>query len=421
MNFDLNIDNYSKDELIEMFELPPQYDNNILNMQETKMKEKLTLAINNGMSQDMINKTLQFIIKAKNILLVNTGYLHQDEKSKSELDIVEHAYNNSYAVKDSKLTISDDHMIQERDKIPYLSSYPSQYFPGVINPLKKRVRHMNLNIDSKFRDNYYTTSPCNFTTSMHQNLNNVVKMELSAIEIPNTFFVISKQFDNNYFFIELPDINACQLIEIPEGNYDYTGLETALNNELSILGAPYSNIVFQINITNNTNGTGQMLVGLDTSTNPTFNFELDFQKDRSGLNNYTLPLTLKLGWVMGFRNGKYINNQNYISEGIVDLTGSRYLYLVIDDYNTSVNNSFYSIFNESLLNKNILARISLSGGSFTVVSQNNLNITTTPREYFGPVNLQNINVQLLDTYGRIVDLNSMDFSLCLNLTIIYDI
>ena len=211
------------------------------------------------------------------------------------------------------------------------------------------------------------------------------------------------------------------MIEIPEGNYDYTGLETALNNELSILGAPYSNIVFQINITNNTNGTGQMLVGLDTSTNPTFNFELDFQKDRSGLNNYTLPLTLKLGWVMGFRNGKYINNQNYISEGIVDLTGSRYLYLVIDDYNTSVNNSFYSIFNESLLNKNILARISLSGGSFTVVSQNNLNITTTPREYFGPVNLQNINVQLLDTYGRIVDLNSMDFSFCLNLTIIYDI
>ena len=145
------------------------------------------------------------------------------------------------------------------------------------------------------------------------------------------------------------------------------------------------------------------------------------QSAKNGTPDFSTPLPLKLGWKLGFRNGKYINNQNYISEGIVDLTGSRYLYLVIDDYNTSVNNSFYSIFNESLLNKNILARISLSGGSFTVVSQNNLNITTTPREYFGPVNLQNINVQLLDTYGRIVDLNSMDFSFCLNLTIIYDI
>lgn len=31
---------------------------------------------------------------------------------------------------------------------------------------------------------------------------------------------------------------------------------------------------------------------------------------------------------------------------------SRYLYLVIDDYNNSVNNSFFSAFNNSILNKN---------------------------------------------------------------------
>ena len=180
-------------------------------------------------------------------------------------------------------------------------------------------------------------------------------------------------------------------------------------------------IVFQINITNNTNGTGQMLVGLDPTTTPTFNFNLDFQKDRSGINTHSSSLVLKLGWIMGFRNGKYINNLNYISEGIVDLTGSKYLYLVVDDFNTSVNNSFYSVFNESLLNKNILARISLTAGTFNIVSQSNLNITSTPREYFGPVNLQTLNIQLLDSYGRIVDLNSMDFSFCLNLTLVYDI
>jgi hypothetical protein len=42
------------------------------------------------------------------------------------------------------------------------------------------------------------------------------------------------------------------------------------------------------------------------------------------------------------------------------------------------------------------------------------------REYFGPVSLQSVNIQLLDDYGRIVDLNS-DYSFCITLTTSYDI
>jgi hypothetical protein len=100
------------------------------------------------------------------------------------------------------------------------------------------------------------------------------------------------------------------------------------------------------------------------------------------------------------------------------------LYLVVDDYNTSVNNNFYSLFNSSLLNKNILARISLQTSQFNpfnLVEQNNLANITTPREYFGPVNIQALTIQLLDEYGRILQLNNMDFSFCLTLTTIYDL
>jgi hypothetical protein len=79
------------------------------------------------------------------------------------------------------------------------------------------------------------------------------------------------------------------------------------------------------------------------------------------------------------------------------------------------------VFNSSLLNKNILARISLQSGTFNILLQNNLNLITPEREYFGPVNINNFTVQLLDSYGRIVDLNNMDFSFCLTLTRVYDI
>jgi hypothetical protein len=96
----------------------------------------------------------------------------------------------------------------------------------------------------------------------------------------------------------------------------------------------------------------------------------------------------------------------------------------VDDYNNNVNNGFYSAFNSSLLNKNILARISLiptSYVTFGTLAQNNMNIVTTPRQYFGPVNIQNMNIQLLDAYGRVLDLNFMDFSFCLTFTVQYDI
>jgi hypothetical protein len=112
---------------------------------------------------------------------------------------------------------------------------------------------------------------------------------------------------------------------------------------------------------------------------------------------------------------------NYVSEGVTDVTGPRYLYLVVDDHNNNVNNGFYSAFNSSLLNNNILARISLQSNFFSVQLSNNLSIVTNPREYFGPVNIQNLNIQLLDEYGRVIDLNNMDYSFCLTMTTVYDI
>jgi hypothetical protein len=124
---------------------------------------------------------------------------------------------------------------------------------------------------------------------------------------------------------------------------------------------------------------------------------------------------------MGFREGYYENNVSYISEGIIDFVGTKYIYLVIDDFNNSVNDGFYGAFTSSLLNKNILARISLQGSVFSVFTQNNFNLITTPRQYFGPVDIQKLQIQLLDEYGRILNLNNMDYSFCLSFQTIYDL
>ena len=56
---------------------------------------------------------------------------------------IEDFYNSSYELKTSKLDDPQEHMIQVRPEKPYLSSSPSEFFQGIINPLKKRTIRKN--------------------------------------------------------------------------------------------------------------------------------------------------------------------------------------------------------------------------------------------------------------------------------------
>jgi hypothetical protein len=411
MSFDLNIDNYTKQELASLFDLPANYDDSILEIKESKLRENIMK--NTEINKDTQLKTVNFLVKAKTILLNNYKQDKNPELQQKILDF----YNTSYELKATKLEDPDEHMIQVRPDKPYLSSYPSEFFPGIINPLKKRSIKKNLNIDTRFRENYFSSPSTNFNFALPIDFDNVLQMQLTSLELPTTYYNVSKQYGNNFFSITAN--TSTSVVNIPDGNYTYDGIVNIINTQLTNLGAPFNEVVFLLNINNNS-GSGQMMVGTSAGSTIT-SLSLNFQADRFGIDDRSTPLPLKFGWTIGFRNGIYENNLNYVSEGLVDVTGPRYIYLVVDDHNNNVNNGFYSAFNSSLLNNNILARISLQSRFFDVQISNNLNIVTTPREYFGPVNIKNINIQLLDEYGRVLDINNMDYSFCLTLITAYDI
>ena len=72
------------------------------------------------------------------------------------------------------------------------------------------------------------------------------------------------------------------------------------------------------------------------------------------------------------------------------------------------------------MNKNVLARISIKGTVFSILTDNSYHVTCPPREYFGPVNIDKLRIQLLDEYGRIIDTHNMDYSIALNIKSVYD-
>ena len=142
------------------------------------------------------------------------------------------------------------------------------------------------------------------------------------------------------------------------------------------------------------------------------------------------PIQMKLGWILGYRAAVYkpaTNSTVFVSEGVFDGWGSRYFYFILDDFNKNSINSIDAVLNASVISENILARLtrgaisSAFNAGFTLdTGIVNSDTTTRKRIYFGPVNIKKLRIRILDAYGRLIDLNNMDYSFALRLDRLYD-
>ena len=421
--FDLNISNYKKEELEELLDLPNNYTLHLIEKNSLKLKKNIEE--DKSISSTTSNNTINFIDGIKEVLINELNILSKFEQIASA-DI----YNLNYDLNPSYIEENNsNHPIIEKAVTGYSQSFPSEFYQGTINPLKKRVLTKNLTINTVFRENYYSSLSTNFHIDLPIKFSNVLSIQLAAFEFTATYYIISKAAGNNFFWINAntsdDSIIESDAIIIQDGNYSPQDLINYINSYIGSNFASFvllSQLVFTLNIGGTSgSGSGQVIIGTNGIGILAFEYSLNFQSDLKGDPDYGTPLPLKMGWILGFRQGYYEGALNYVSEGICDTSGPNYLYLVVDDYNNSVNNGFVSAFNSSVLNKNILARISLQTPYFNTLIQNNLLLITTKREYFGPVDIQKMHIQLINEYGQVVNLNNMDYSFCLNLQMVYDL
>ena len=308
---------------------------------------------------------------------------------------------------------------------------------------------------------------------MPEVLKNVVSMELGSIEIPMTYYQIQRSLGNNHFWFEWNDPSGTAdgvdgalntyYIEIPDGNYQSYEMQLAINYEIikaiendplwekgtEIADRFYPQCLLNLHTQKFTFFINPVLSPTSTNTTNTLNVyfnknHLNYSGECIGsetevLSSKTAPelmVDLKndigvlgsIGWILGFRNPDYKKGDPYVSEGCYDGWGNKYLYLVINDYNKNINNVCITSYNKSLGRSNILARIptkALSRDEFQnglIIQHNNTTDNSFKgRDYFGPVDINRLEIQLTDEYGRIVDLNWMDLSFSLNITCLYDV
>jgi len=124
------------------------------------------------------------------------------------------------------------------------------YIPSNINPLLNQIITRIISVDSQYRDNKKTTLATNFTFNLSETLHNVLAVRLNSIQIPKTWYTISKSYGANFFYLKgnSPGINDGQhdyKLEVTVGNYTSETLIGELNNiSISNMKSTYTDACF---------------------------------------------------------------------------------------------------------------------------------------------------------------------------------
>jgi hypothetical protein len=73
--------------------------------------------------------------------------------------------------------------------------------PGWINPINVRTIQQGINIDTRFRENYYNTSSSDYHVSLHDTQKNVTTMRVGTLDIPMTFYGVDRARGDATFLI----------------------------------------------------------------------------------------------------------------------------------------------------------------------------------------------------------------------------
>jgi hypothetical protein len=437
INTDINLDinNYSIAELEKLLKLPTNYTTEDI----LKQKEALTLSTKES-SMDDAQKTELYIFldNIRNKLINNLEKI--DEK---KFNLVNQYDGNHFIIK----TVNNDYKTQlENNK-----------------QIDKSIIKRTYTIDSIFRQNYdQPNNPShNYIIQIPETINRAITMSISSLEIPLTYYNISRFNNNNIFSIQeisgVNSVNPPYFIELTNGLYEArfnTQLTSSNNPIISNAKIIAHNIVDEINnalikcingdISNNLRFALDSRSGLsnfilkDSSKNYIINFDIDNTNTSANSNNSNIKYSCyenyihqKLGWQLGFTSpdislSSIINNGYVYSDRICNINYPRYVYIAIDDFQSSSRN-YFSVAAPSIIAPNIIGRINIlslleektafkqaaSAGDF-LFTQKHI------REYFGPTDINKLKIQLLDEYGRQFSLNNADWSFVVTFECFYN-
>ena len=424
MNFDLDTQNYNKEDYFDIFDLDKNM-NITKSTVETKYKNLLNNIQNGNLEEEDQTKMQKFLNKCKQNLLKII------EKEATKYKLIDSDFTPDLN-KSETFNVNSNFIIKKS---------PNPEHTGKLNPFSKTSTSQLLNINTRFRKSYYDTLPTDFILDLPQEFKNVISITVVNVQIPNSNYTFSSKLGSNEFSIELYDISKGdqsiintdkKIIKVTNGIYtggilaDYLNTYVFSDSSLNRIGCKYDDITRKFRFFRDYRTQADGGLPADVSFNYCFNIDWRLQED------FGRPIQLNMGWILGYRQQYYNKDDDYTDvsgvsyekqegynpEAVYDNLGSRYFILCIDDFNKNYSNTLTSPFQESVFtDQNAIAKV-----------PNNPNLINfddifyqSRRSYFGPVNIKKLHIKLMDEMGRIVDLNNNDFSFSLQIEQLYDV
>jgi hypothetical protein len=257
----------------------------------------------------------------------------------------------------------NDHVPMTRQQLGVNDTYSVPVKQDSLNPNLKNTITRLVNLDSQFRQfSGINSASTNYTLDLSDTLKNVLSMRLYSYQIPFSWYLIDPIYNNTCFWITNGSDNVA--ITMPSGNYNSAEFVTALNTAFANAGFTDFKTIYIDNIYLNNAvyynaHTGKITLNLygakinkqpynfvvsSTTIITFFDFTATLQCYVNCVNN-TNYLNQSLGWLMGYRVPyEIVDPSGNTASSVLDLIGTKYLILVIDDYNQNhVNNSLVSI------------------------------------------------------------------------------
>jgi hypothetical protein len=474
---DLNINNYNFKELEQFFQLSPRkkYTAGEIEMREQEMKEVLLKSGN--VSKKFKTELVDFLQTAKRWLMTvkcppvaPTTIPKNPRLDSSTYPITKKAIEDSNRDNENfigEISTTEDlykitptfgsHFIQKPtiQSVKHVAEY--KYPSSNLNNIERRTITKVVCFNTLFRNNYETTNSNDVVWNLPFSLKNVVSMKLISIQLPIQYYMVSSVNKSNRFKIKLYNMvdfsdNETTII-IPDGNYLASEFQTVMNSIFTNIGNGLQYLFFDINeytshsiirakdINDNTYET--LHCPYDPTSvfySPEFYFEVDFMEN---LEYYNSNLNLNLGWTMGFNKQKYTVTKNNVfvdyanPPGLVSGTmniyksylesemsyGSstyHYGFLSVNDFINNYSNSINVINGPNhYLQHNILAKFNITTSHNTVLFDDLTGSISNMREYFGPVTIEKLHIQLLNTNGKLIDILNNNYSFSIEFTMIY--
>jgi hypothetical protein len=426
-NINLDINTYNIGELEKLLKLPKNYTSENIYYSKESIANSISKS---NISESKKTELYIFLDNIKNKLIENL--LATTNNNNNSIYAIKQYNGNQYITNNGENTLGN--------------------YKQTNKSLLKKI----YTIDSIFRQNYelIDNQSHNYIIQLPETISRAITMSISSIEIPLTYHNVSNYYNNNFFTIEQLSSTGTSLatiiIELSPGLYESRISSYAPNDVRKIIcydiereiNDKIQNVNF-IDISNNLKfviepRSGFSCFKYDNSNNitnnilGTYKIRINFNVNNPNANSsncYSNELYQKLGWQLGFRNNSIIIDSNdvyAVSTGICHINYPRYIYIALDDFQSSSQNHF-AIASDSIVAPNIITRINIlslleektafkQGAYAGDIYYNHKHI----REYFGPTSINKLKVQLLDEYGRPFSLNNMDWSFIITFECLYN-